>query len=554
MLNIDINLTVGSSAGLLMTSQMSVDEAVFGDIGLSHSLNVKASQQANADLKRKRHKSYGDHIRRRRALSLQDAPGSVGKQRHQSHDGCVDVDGQGDCATPRADVCTNLPDLIQGQVLGNLPNGTGDKDNQIITNGLNMANGLPAGQLPANGEGERVSNGRTFGLEDTVPPDICPVEAGLGKGKGDVSTDTLKSEQLVDLDSSSKTLKDGSLTDESSSVFNDTSNTDSQQDTPTESNTSTPTHGVRTPVTENDPLGFFNQPTQSTPADDTVQTGSGISRNLLLSLGSEGNDSGISSTASGNRSNLLIDIEPFGGSPKKSPAALFSIGSSPERTAQSSKLTMSASVTSSDASSPGSPEPWAPLPQSHSQSQFQTPPSTPTSDIKKASTLPSNLAKLERTQSADIPTSMSASKRGKLVGRSDSFGFGSALRSAASMFSSKFNELKQTMVTPTKGEGPAGATTGSQTSLPKPHEMEKLLYEEEEDMMLRKAGSLDHLGRPTGLSGADDRADGASLDGHLDAVPKIRQQKGYTPFGEFSQFTFVPSMFKWFRKFPFHYL
>lgn len=523
---------VGSSAGLLMTSQTSINESVFGEFGLSHSLN-KSSAASNV-LYRKRHKSFGDHAKRRRAFSLQeDSLNGEEKQRHQSHDGTYEEESGDSQLTPRVDISGKIPSLSEKTCNGAGDNESGDATSQPV-NGVNTLNG-PLINGDMNGDCE----GRTSGLHDAIPPDI-DMSDGLGMGNGNLSSDTLKSEKLLDLDCSYRSINDSDTT-----VFSDIQNDGQPKTSRNSSKPNSPAHVVRTPVTENDPLGLFMSPAlqQSTPATaaDTITTPSNGPRKMLFSVDSEANDSGVSSTIAqsfGNRSNLLIDLEPFSSPNKKSPAALFTIGNSPERDSEKAGGDASEkpakSISSSDASSPGSPEAWAPLSQSQSQSQLQNAtPEAPdvisTEQLRKASTLPSNMDKkgeLKHSVSVDKATPPSG-KRGKPVSRAESFGFGSALKSAAHLFSTKFSELKQTMVTPTKGEG-----GGSQASLPKPHEMEKVLYEQEEDMFLRKAGSLDHLGRSGVLTSGDDKADGASLDGHLDAAPKIRQQKGYTPFGE----------------------
>ena len=521
-------VSVGSSAGLLMTSQTSIDETLFGEFGLSHSLNFRT---AHKELKRKRHKSAGDHVRRRRALSFHDEVPEGVKQRNQSHDGIVETSACGDVkVAPQGHVTGTLPQLDgrQGEVLGVIESdGSGERVNKVEHTVVEENHQ----SSPCSSDSSIINTQpictRTTDTGDTVPPDIVQdgtQTSGEMNESGNISSDTLESEQLLDLDSS----KSDSHMVVSTDLPNVFSECDEQQ-TPTSSKTSSPSHSARTPVTENDPLGLFNEQKQleSTPCDPTTVTTAG--RIALGSFGSDANDSGVSSTmtqTSGNRSNLLIDLEPFS-SPKKTPAPTFLVGSSPTK----ARLVKSESMTSSDASSPGSPaEAWAPLSQSQSQNQVgpsTSSPSTPTSDhIKKVRTLPANLDH-QTEHSASVDTPPSASKRGKPVGRSDSFGFSNALRSAASLFSTKFNEIKQSM-TPVKGE-----QMGSQTSLPKPHEMEKLLYEAEEDMLLRKAGSLDQLGRNvTAPTTGDDHADGASLDGHLDGTPRMRQQNRYTPFGQ----------------------
>jgi len=128
-------------------------------------------------------------------------------------------------------------------------------------------------------------------------------------------------------------------------------------------------------------------------------------------------------------------------------------------------------------------------------------------------------------------TGLASMPADKSVGRSESFS--SALKSAASVFASKFTELKQSMSTPTS------ATRGSSQSLSgrpaKLHETEKLLSESDEDRLLARASSNDCLSSGTlrtSVSSSSSSVKGASCE---DLTPPVRgavtSQYGHKPFG-----------------------
>ena len=267
-----------------------------------------------------------------------------------------------------------------------------------------------------------------------------------------------------------------------------------------------PVHSVRTPVTENDPLGLFNL--GIVPSDSQNSTNAESIANTSMDANTSGYNA--DSTSRANRTNLLIDIEPFSGTStpicdrtRQNPF------DSPDK--KRSPSDGGRSFTSSDSSSPTSPvKPWSPLNKSLSETDTQS--KVDESETKtKSATLPANVSR---------DAMVTPPRRPQPVTRSSSFG--NALRSAASRFATKFTELKQNMGTPQKGE------MGSNTSLPRAAESQtqKLLSEEEENMFLKKAGSADELG--TG-----DEVDSAALEEAMGMKSRQRQMSRYTPFGEF---------------------
>ena len=292
--------------------------------------------------------------------------------------------------------------------------------------------------------------------------------------------------------------------------------------TPT-SNPTSPVHSIRVPVTDCEPLGVFSDPLLASPsaASDSSHQGD-------VSVSS---DSDRSKAGSGPRQNLLIDLEPFGSSVRtRSAAGRAGVEGRELRKSNSTGRLQMESFSSSDTSSPGSPlEAWSPMSSGPPpDSATSSPPTT------RASTLPENA---RMTGLVSVPAD-------KLVGRSESFS--SALKSAASVFASKFTELKQSMSTPTS------ATRGSSQSLSgrpaKLHETEKLLSESDEDRLLARAASNDCLSSGavrTSVSSSSSSVKGASCE---DLAPPVRgavtAQYGHKPFGRwrhcmFSLFLFL---------------
>ena len=234
------------------------------------------------------------------------------------------------------------------------------------------------------------------------------------------------------------------------------------------SNPTSPVHSIRVPVTDSEPLGVFSDPLL---ASSTVATDSSHQGDASTSVDSD--RSNASSTA---RRNLLIDLEPFGSTVRtRSGAGCVGVEGRELRKSNSTGRLQMESFSSSDTSSPGSPlEAWSPMSSGPPpDSSVSLPPTT------RASTLPEK----GRIGLIAMPP------EDKAVGRSESFS--SALKSAASLFSSKFTELKQSMSTSTS------ATRGSSQSLSgrsaKLHETEKLLSESDEDRLLARASSNDCL-------------------------------------------------------------
>ena len=271
------------------------------------------------------------------------------------------------------------------------------------------------------------------------------------------------------------------------------------------SNPTSPVHSIRVPVTDCEPLGVFTDPL-SVSTDSCHKVAASA-------------DSDHAKAGSVARQNLLIDLEPFSTTTwTRSASGRVGVeGHELRKTCSTGRLQIE-SYNSSDASSPGSPvEAWSPM------SSGPTPdyiPSAPTTN--RASTLP------EKTNFSSLPPD------NKSVGRSESFS--SAFRSAASVFASKFTELKQSMSTPTS------ATRGSSQSLSgrpaKLHETEKLLSESDEDRLLARASSNDCLsGGTLRTSESSNKSSSSSVTGTSSediAVPvqvAVASRHGHKPFG-----------------------
>ena len=279
------------------------------------------------------------------------------------------------------------------------------------------------------------------------------------------------------------------------------------------SNPTSPVHSIRVPVTDCEPLGVFSDPLSvSTDSCHKVATSA---------------DSDRAKAGSVARRNLLIDLEPFGATARtRSAAGRVGVeghtgveGHELRKTCSTGKLLVE-SYNSSDASSPGSPvEAWSPMSSGHGPmpDSIPSPPMT-----NRASTLPA------KTNLSSLP------QDNKSVGRSESFS--SAFRSAASVFASKFTELKQSMSTPTS------ATRGSSQSLSarpaKLHETETLLSESDEDRLLARASSNDCLSSGTlQTSVSSNKSSSSSVTGTSSediAVPvqvAVTSRHAHKPFG-----------------------
>ena len=280
-----------------------------------------------------------------------------------------------------------------------------------------------------------------------------------------------------------------------------------------------------TPVTENDPLGLFSEdaPVQTT-ASSTSVTSPTTNVDFLLSLDSnEGGPGTATSTpaaASSVKKNLLIDLEPFSDpifhsksgstrtspsnrfikSPASSPLHVKTPGSGVEGSVSPGSLGSPSSVEEEQ----GSPEAWSPL----------------------ALTSPEAS---QRTMSLDRGTPTSPKSLKAKMGLITSDSIGNRFKSAATIFVTKFSEMKQTLsplATPLTTPNKASSSVGSNTSLPKAHEMEKMLYEEDDDSIPPRSGSLDYLSHSASFT------DGPTLDDYLDGAKHSRPQPRQTPFGK----------------------
>ena len=287
---------------------------------------------------------------------------------------------------------------------------------------------------------------------------------------------------------------DDSLLLEDSLVSFETSTPVSDDNSPNKSLTS-PVHSIRTPVTENDPLGLFVPPTLSTVASAPVLAGK-LHEHLNHGVSNGSLDSPQTKVSSRD---MLIDLQPFSNT------------STPVRRLWADQDRAKSGLSSSGASSPGSPlESWSPLSsQTHGQpslagvGEIGQANHTPTSARKKASTLPvmgaAPALNLYGSQDAEHGTPR---RTGKTPSRSESFG--TAFRSVTSRMATKFTELKQTMGTPSKGQ------LGSSGSLHR-SDRDRMITEEDEESHMRKAGSLDFLGQ----------GDQVGLPPHLTPKPAI---------------------------------
>ena len=510
-----------------MTSQTTIDESVFGNLGLSRSLKTSES---DSEKLRRRHKSTSD-IGLRRAATLQEYDA---KLRHQSS----------------------------------------DMDNLHLSNALSAKVSKEMEQEKSGGESSEKTNSRLSGASvkpghSTIPESgqeagsvrkvIEGVPRTSGKGDGDSLTRRsmgldLKDKSEPNFESSvsvSKHLLDMSptrmepvraLAKKPVDIFSDLENlkTPVTRTSSLGSNTSSPSHSVRTPVTENDPLGLF-----SPPSNATIQTSlSGMPDLLGLN---DSKDSGISTATSrsANRSNLLIDIEPFRSPSKDRLSSTDSALSTPKNigagdgdTRTYTLLKTSSSMSSNDTSSPGSPAgAWAPLSQSQS-----TPSERGDGQSREEETVQkSSLESLDKTPDNKPHSGTPSSKRGKMLARGESFrhALSSTAKTTASFlssrFSSKFAEIKQSM-SPASNNSLDKIDSDNSTDLPKAHEMDKNLEEDDtkEEKGMKKAGSEELLDKRENFR---NQGDTRSLDDTLDGTPNksrptVATKGTYAGYGE----------------------
>ena len=456
-------LPVGSAAGLLMTSN---DEIVFDDRAnpsISHSLHANTS----ADSPRKRHKSAGNEQAKSQQAetinvwnSCQQDSGSLSNQTTKS--------------VPKT-LFLKETDNNRNCVVDSVSVGAGGKPCETFSDPI-VCN--------SETEGERNVNNHTW---------MDPLSS-----VSETDTSTASTSAVV-VNSVGETNNKGDLSAvsaaTSTSSLSSTSSANHAKTSP-----ASPSHSLRTPVTENDPLGLFTI-YNSTPAPtDSASTTLTFSQNhsntdLLLNLTSPvasnlnshiADSRGSSQTttptptsaaSSSSRRNLFIDMEPFSGlltrtrdSPARRKAATLpaklSNGSDPR------EPRVSADSSPSDCSSP---EAWSPLSESASAQKLSGAALDKSQeDIADSGSLSGSTGNMKTSTPVR-----------RLVARSESFH--NVLKSAATVFATKFSEIKQqvsTISTPSK--------TGSNQSLQKSIESERLLSEEDEDLLNSRGQILTH--------------------------------------------------------------
>ena len=516
---------VGSSAGLLMTSQTKMDESVFGDLGLSRSLK---STETESEKLRRRHKSTSD-IGLKRAATLQEYDIKV---RHQSSD----MDH------------LQLSGALAAKVSKEMEQ---DKNNEGSEKSRLSGSYVKPGHstiLETNETANKTDILRTSN-KDGIDSLTRPLMGLNLKQKSEPSSDTSSTTTHL-LDMSPKRMEPvRALAKKPDDIFSDIEDlkTPVARTSSLGSNTSSPAHSVRTPVTENDPLGLFSPPVSS----DSHQTSlSGMPDLLGLN---DSKDSGISTATSrsANRSNLLIDIEPFRSPSKDRLSSTDSALSTPKNlgagdgdTRTYTLIKTSSSMSSNDTSSPGSPAgAWAPLSQSQStpSERGDAQKMGEEETLHKSSTSPACLENPEKTPDNKPHVGPPSSKRGKMLARGESFrnALSSTAKSTASFFSSRFSskfaEIKQSM-SPASNNSLDKIDSDSVGNLPKEEqEMERNLDEDKgkEGRSLKKAGSEELL--DSNKENLRNQGDTRSLDDTLDGTPKTKQtasNKGYAGYGE----------------------
>ena len=335
-----------------MTSQTSIDEGMFGDLGLSRSLK---STENETEKMHRRHKSASD-IGLKRAATLQEYDI---KLRHHSSD----ID--------HLQLSEALSAKISKEIEQNNKDSEGaDKNNRLSGSLMKPGHStiLEASETVNKTESQRSANKEDI---DSLARPLMGLDL---KDKSSPSSDPSSSQTTHLLDLSPKRMEPvRALAKKPEDIFSDIEDlkTPVARTSSLGSNSSSPAHSVRTPVTENDPLGLFNPPISSGTTQQTILSGVPD----LLGL-NDSKDSGISTATSrsANRSNLLIDIEPFRSPSKDRLGSTDSALSTPKNlgagdadTRTYTLIKTSSSMSSNDTSSPGSPvKAWAPLSQSHS--------------------------------------------------------------------------------------------------------------------------------------------------------------------------------------------
>ena len=458
-----------------MTSRTSLDEELFGNVGLSHSLQSR-DEAAKEGIVRK--KSSGEAPPRRNSLQLEERQGNEGNETPVVADGAMDAalaqrlaageegdkgESEAPSSTPQGHRTSELAHPIDTVLESDMESWPPDP----TQNGLLID---PVSSTPA------ASQGAGDGASDGVTPQVVPgVE--------------LLQDMLSPLDGST--------------------DTDAMLDTPEKSSLSasnpplSPSHSVRTPVTENDPLGLFVSPQPITGQGDSGP-------NLESLLGSSHESSGGDApSGSSDRANLLLDL-PFSNTStpvKMRRSVSDTTGASSDPTLSpdhppSSPMGRAASLDTSESESPGSPEAWQPL--------SNTQPGPTTDD-------PDDTADSKRL---DTPS------RRKLAGRSESFS--RAYKSAASLASKAFtasralgSKLSNTM-TPGKPSGGTASTVGRHTISP---DSGKPLLEQDEDALSENSSSPEKAPQ-----GGTDTPRG---DDDTDANGRKISMRGYTPLSKY---------------------
>ncbi len=514
-----------------MTSQTTIDESVFGDLGISRSLK---SAESESEQLRKRHKSASDGgLRRAATLHEYDV-----KTRHYSSD------------LDHLQAANALSSRVALEVEKN--KDSTEKGSRLLGPSIKPGHSTILESGEAGESKDSDDSGRTS-EQNQAESFARPVMTLNLKDASKASSDSKKASAHI-LDLSPRKIESAKgLAKESEDIFSDLEGLKMSSVRPSGggSDTSSPSHSVRTPVTENDPLGLFSSPAKLS----TIQSSLSGTPDLLGLNGSE--DSGISTATarSVNRTNLLIDIEPFRSPSKDRLGSADSAVSTPKTagagdgdTRTYTLLKTSSSASSNDTSSAGSPAgAWAPL----SQSGGATPSDRGDGDppgredtFHKSSTTPANLEYLDRTPDGktNAPNTPS-SRRGKMLARGESFrnALSSTAKSTASFFSSRFSsrlaDFKQSMspnVSMDQGEleraepvaeTPEVGDAGKEPVEDVPKNAAPTLKKAESEEILddNKASFRNH-------------SDSRSLDDTLDGTPsKTRQAavaRGYAGYGE----------------------
>ena len=259
-----------------------------------------------------------------------------------------------------------------------------------------------------------------------------------------------------------------------------------------------PSHSIRTPVTENDPLGLLS-------SDKAVDSTATSTATTTVPSSEQGNRPTSEDARSTNDSGFG-DIGGTAGSREKLPKA------SEEQKSDCQSTTSS----ESNLSSPCSPG-WKPVHTSLSDQQIDSkgPPTPPLPSKSKSATLPTG------------STPKSVLSRASSLARNESFT--GVLHTAASGFMSRFRQLKDSVVTTqTPGKGPAAeGSMGSNTSLPKAHETEKHLHDDDDQQQQPSQEANASMAPAFEVTTFEER-----VPAGYKSRMKYQLQKTYSPFGK----------------------